>query len=70
MVFGNGGRDEVRADMQDVEDYSEGVVNKTEDAEYTKRLNKAIQLLMESDIWTDEKKLENIAQSSLKSIID
>jgi hypothetical protein len=36
---------------------TEGVVNKLEDAEY-KRLNKAIEQLMESDIWTDEKKLE------------
>jgi hypothetical protein len=48
--------DEVRADMQD--EYSEGVVNKkVEDAEYQKRLNAAILKLMESDVWTDDKKL-------------
>jgi hypothetical protein len=61
-------RDEVRADMQDVEDYSEGVVKKAEDAEYTKRLNKAIELLMESDIWTDEKKLEKHSPKVLQNL--
>jgi hypothetical protein len=55
-------RHEVRADMG--RSYSEGVVNKVEDAG-TNDLNAAILKLMESDVWTDDKKPAKHSQFSL-----
>jgi hypothetical protein len=51
------------------DEYSEGVVRQVEeDAEYQKRLNAAILKLMESDVWTDDKKPTHFLLISTKSI--